>query len=163
MNSTDKNKNTGFEDFYLKLREKIRRWSREGRLAKRAGKWTDDFVQYLLILPDLTYLKIKLLFDRDVSPTIKSYIMIGLAYLISPIDFLPDLIPVFGFVDDLLILTILLNKIINSKDPGIIRKIQQYWIGEEDIFEKVREIVSLINELASRIPQGILNFMKNRG
>ena len=37
MGNTDKKKNTCFEDFYLKLREKIQHWSREGKLAKKAG------------------------------------------------------------------------------------------------------------------------------
>ena len=162
MGNTIRMKKKGYTDFYLNLREKIQRWSQEGKLAKKSGTWTDGFIQYLLILPDLVYLKLKLLLDRDVSPKIKSYIIIGLAYLISPIDFLPDLIPVIGFVDDLLVLIVLLNKIINSTDPSIVEKIQEYWVGEDDIFAKVREIVSLINELAAQIPKAILNFMKQK-
>ena len=82
MGNTIQMKKKGYGDFYLNLREKIQRWSREGKLAKKSGKWTDDFIQYLLILPDLVYLKLKLLLDRDVSSKIKSYIIIGLA---SPI------------------------------------------------------------------------------
>jgi len=85
-------------------------------------------------------------------------IVIGFAYLISPIDIVPDFIPVFGFVDDLLITVVLLNKIINSGDKIIINKIKFYWVGEEDIFLKIKEIVAAMNELSSQIPKSISGF-----
>ncbi len=35
----------------------------------------------------------------------------GLLYFISPIDFIPDIIPLFGYVDDMAILTTLINSL----------------------------------------------------
>lgn len=151
-----------FKDFYQKVREKINRWLRSGKLDEKTGKWTDRFVQYLLIFPDLVYLLIKLFIDRGISTLIKSYILMVFVYLISPIDVIPDFIPVAGFVDDLLVLVIVLNKIINSSDKEVLAKIELYWAGEEDIFSKVKEMIALINELSAQIPKSIYNFMKKK-
>ena len=53
-----------YSDFYKKLRKKINQWAQDGKLDKKRGKWTDKFLQYLLILPDMVYLMIKLFVDR---------------------------------------------------------------------------------------------------
>jgi uncharacterized membrane protein YkvA (DUF1232 family) len=149
-------------DFYLKVRKKINRWLRKGKLYQKTGKWSDRFVQYLLIFPDLIHLMIKLFVDREISPLIKSYILMVFIYLISPIDVIPDFIPVAGFVDDLLVLIVVLNKIINTADKEVLGKIKLNWAGEDDIFAKVKEIIALTNELSARIPKSIYNFMKKK-
>ena len=151
-------KKGSFDDFYLKIRKKITDWFESGKLGKKSGKWMDNFVQYLLIFPDLVHLMIKLLGDKEISPKIKGLIVIGFAYLISPIDVVPYFIPVFGFVDDLLVTVVLLNKIINSGDEVVIKKINTYWVGEEDIFLKIKEIVATMNELSAQIPRSISGF-----
>ena len=152
------NKKGSFDDFYLKIRKKVTDWFESGKLGEKSGKWMDNFVQYLLIFPDLIHLMIKLVSDKDVSPKVKGMIVIGFAYFISPIDIVPDFIPVFGFVDDLLIAVILLNKIINSSDEGMREKIKFYWVGEDDVFIKIKEIVATMNELSSQIPKSISGF-----
>jgi uncharacterized membrane protein YkvA (DUF1232 family) len=162
MGNSIKKKEKKYQDFYQKLRQKIGKWAKEDKLNKKTGKWTDKFVQYLLILPDIVHLMIKLLVDKEVSPLIKSYILMAFVYLISPIDIIPDFIPVAGFVDDLLVSIIILNKIINTVDTQILYKIKTYWAGEDDIFVKVKEITSLINDLSSQIPKSILNFMRKK-
>ena len=86
----------------------------------------------------------------------------AIIYLISPLDFVPDIIPVAGFVDDLLILVIILNKIINTLDSKVKNKIKLYWAGEEDIFIQVKEILSILNELSSRIPKAFFKFIKKK-
>lgn len=158
MGKLPKVKKGSFDDFYLKIRKKVTDWFESGKLGNKSGKWMDSFVQYLLIFPDLVHLMIKLFGDKEVSPKTKGMIVIGFAYLISPIDIVPDFIPVFGFVDDLLISVLLLNKIINSGDEKLKEKIAHYWVGEEDIFLKIREIVSAMNELSAQIPKSISGF-----
>lgn len=148
------------ESFYLKIRKKIVLWMEEGKLKKKSGKWTDSFVEYLLIFPDMVHLMIKLFSDKDVSPRVKGYIVIGLAYFISPIDFIPDFIPVAGLIDDLLVSVIIVNKIINSGDELLIKKVKKYWAGESDVFKKVQEIVSTFHEISSQIPKFFFNFLK---
>ncbi len=155
-------KESEYKDFYHKLREKIDNWAKDGRLQKKTGKWTDPFVQYLLVLPDLAHLMIKLLVDRQVAGQIKTYILVAMAYLLSPIDIIPDFIPVIGFVDDLIVLVTIMNKIINTLDVQLLEKIKYYWAGKDDVFVKVKEIVAVTNEYSSLIPKSIYNFMNKK-
>jgi uncharacterized membrane protein YkvA (DUF1232 family) len=151
-----------YSDFYQNLRVKINKWTQEEKLLKKSGRWTDDFIQYLMVLPDLVHVMIKLLLDKEVSRLYKSYIVITMIYLLSPLDFIPDIIPVAGFIDDLLVSVISINKIINTNDPKILSKIRYYWAGEKDIFKQVKEIIAVMNELSSRIPKGFYNFIKKK-
>ena len=49
--------------------------------------------------------------NSDAPKWVKVIIAISLAYLVAPIDSIPDLIPVLGFSDDLGLLIIVLSKI----------------------------------------------------
>lgn len=155
-------KEAEYKDFYHKLRAKIDTWAREGRFQERTGKWTDHFVQYMMLLPDLTHLMIKLLVDKKVSSQVKTYILAAMAYLLSPIDIIPDFIPVAGFIDDLIVLVTIMNKIINTLDVQLLEKIKEYWAGDDDVFIKTKEVVAVINEFSSKIPKGIFNFMNKK-
>lgn len=149
-----------YSDFYQRLRVKINKWVQNGKINKKKGGWTDHFLQYLLLLPDMVHLMIKLFSHRKVPAHVKGYILVALAYLVSPIDLIPDFIPVAGFIDDLLVTAILLNKIINSADRELMETIKTLWAGEEDVFAKVKEIVGVMNNLSSHLPKAIYNFMK---
>ncbi len=151
-----------YRDFYGKLREKINRWGKNGRLERKSGKWTDHFLQYLLVLPDLVHLLIRLFADRGVPALVKSYILAVFVYLISPIDLIPDFIPVLGFVDDLLVAVVVLNKIINSANDELLGKISSYWAGEDDVFVKVKEITALLNALSAQLPKALYNFLSRQ-
>lgn len=149
-------------DCYQNIREKINRWARDEKLKNQTGKWTDRFLQYLLILPDLVHLMIKLLAEKGIPTPFKSYIIIGMAYLISPLDIIPDFIPITGFVDDMLVLVVILNKIINTRDKKVLDAIKNHWAGKQDIFVQVKEIVAVLNELSSKIPKTLYDFIKKR-
>ena len=57
----------------------------------------------VLGLPDDVRLLWGLCKDRRVSPWSKAFLGIGLAYIISPVDVIPDVIPGVGRLDDLTI------------------------------------------------------------
>ena len=54
-----------YKDFYQKLRNKINHWAREEKWLKKTGNWTDNFIQYLLILPDIVHLLIKQIMKKS--------------------------------------------------------------------------------------------------
>jgi uncharacterized membrane protein YkvA (DUF1232 family) len=45
---------------------------------------------------------------KDVPVYAKTLIIVVIGYALSPIDFIPDFIPVFGYLDDLIILPVLI-------------------------------------------------------
>lgn len=157
-----KNEKKRYGDFYKKLRDKVNKWAKNGHLEKKSGKWTDYLVQYLLILPDMVHLMIKLFADRKVPKHYKGYILVVLAYLISPIDVIPDFIPVAGFIDDLVVMVVMLNKIINAGDEVMLERIKTHWAGKDDVFEKVKEIFAVINSLSAHIPGSLYTFMTGK-
>ena len=149
-----------YEDFYTKVRKKIRKWVESGKITKYTKGWIGYFVEYLVLLPDIVHLLIKLLTDKEVDTKFKPMIVFVMGYLVSPIDFIPDFIPVAGLMDDLLVSIIILNRIINSEDPVMIAKINHYWAGEGDILKQVKKIVELANNIASELPRWLLSFMR---
>ncbi len=148
-----------YEDFYTKTRKKIIKWVDSGKLSKYSKGWVSNFTEYLILLPDLVHLFIKLLIDKEVDTKYKAMIIGVMGYLLSPIDIIPDFIPVAGLIDDMLVAVILLNRIINSEDPLIINKITYYWAGQSNILEQVKTIIDIANNLASQLPKGLLSFM----
>ena len=58
----------------------------------------------------------------DVPAATKAVIMGALGYLIAPLDFLPDLMPVLGYTDDLVAITFALIKVQGYIDEEVERK-----------------------------------------
>ena len=58
----------------------------------------------------------------DVPATTKTVIMGALGYLIAPLDFLPDLMPVLGYTDDFVAITFALIKVQGYIDEEVERK-----------------------------------------
>ena len=58
----------------------------------------------------------------DVPAATKAVIMGALGYLIAPLDFLPDLMPVLGYTDDFVAITFALIKVQGYIDEEVERK-----------------------------------------
>ena len=58
----------------------------------------------------------------DVPAGTKAVIMGALGYLIAPLDFLPDLLPVLGYTDDIVAITFALIKVQGYIDEEVERK-----------------------------------------
>lgn len=73
-----------------------------------------------------------------VSATNKAMIIGALGYLISPLDVVPDAIPIAGLADDLGVLVFVLKKVWADIDPDIqvkARKRLSKWFDEDEISE----------------------------
>jgi len=101
--------------------------------------------------------------DMAVAPAAKGRLMIAMAYLVMPLDFIPDVIPCAGLIDDLLVMAVMLNKTINSSSPELQERIVANWAGNPDVFVKVREIVAVLNEVAAQVPRSLLNYIRRKG
>lgn len=98
------------------------------RIAKRAGA---KLVYAALIL----YYTLQ---SDKVSKTDKAIIIGALGYMISPLDVIPDAIPIAGLTDDLAVLLYVLKKVWTDIDPAILdqaRKRLSKWFDEEEIAE----------------------------
>ena len=98
------------------------------RIAKRAGS---KLVYAALIL----YYTLQ---SDKVSKADKAIIIGALGYMISPLDVIPDAIPIAGLTDDLAVLLYVLKKVWTGIDPEIIAKARERlskWFDEEEINE----------------------------
>lgn len=104
----------------------------------------------LLLLPDVAVLLGRLLRDPRVAASDKAVALLGLGYLLSPIDFMPAwLFGPLGALDDLLVLCAAASRVLNHVHPDVVRA---HWPGTGDALHKIREITGWSErEIGSRI------------
>jgi uncharacterized membrane protein YkvA (DUF1232 family) len=92
----------------------------------------------LLLLPDLTVLLLRLLRDSRVPRGAKAIALLGVAYVLSPLDLLPELVlgPI-GLVDDVLVVGVALSRLLNHVHPDVVRS---HWPGKGDALEAIRSV-----------------------
>lgn len=73
----------------------------------------------------------------------------AILYLLSPIDLVPDFIPVVGYLDDLIVSAILVDGILSFVDRGVVLK---YWPGSPELLERIARSARV---LAAWVPQRI--------
>ena len=98
------------------------------RIAKRAGA---KLVYAALIL----YYTLQ---SDHVSKTDKAIIIGALGYMISPLDVIPDAIPIAGLTDDFAVLMYVLKKVWTDIDPSIVEQAKDKlskWFDTEEIDE----------------------------
>ena len=103
------------------------------KIAKRAGA---KLVYAALIL----YYTLQ---SDKVSTANKAMIIGALGYMISPLDVIPDAIPIAGLSDDLAVLLFVLKKVWTDIDPDIQTKAKEKlykWFDEDEIDEEINDL-----------------------
>ena len=80
-------------------------------------------------LPSYLRLLLGLFSDSRVSKVDRFFVIAAAAYIISPIDFIPDVIPFFGEVDDVFLLMIALQRLVNNAGRHVLLS---HWRGDPD-------------------------------
>ncbi|OIO59563.1 MAG: hypothetical protein AUJ47_10540 [Candidatus Marinimicrobia bacterium CG1_02_48_14] len=126
-------------DFYQKLRRRMQQW-----LSSPESKG-NQYADYLMSAPDLFHLMVKLTLDPDVPTRLKTELGLAVAYFISPIDIMPEIIfgPI-GFVDDIAVAAFVLNRVMSQVDKSII---DRHWAGDQDILVLVKMIIEKADRL----------------
>lgn len=91
----------------------------------------------MLLLPNLMKLLFRLLRDPRV-PRRRRLLMLAVAgYVLSPIDAIPDFLPVLGSIDDVLVLAFAIDYLLAASPPEVVA---EHWDGSEDGLELIRGI-----------------------
>ena len=80
------------------------------------------------LLPDTLRLVRRLSTDRTISRSTRWWIWALLIYLTSPIDLVPDFVPVIGYADDAIITSFVLRHVIARSGTA---KLREHWPGSE--------------------------------
>lgn len=83
----------------------------------------------LRLLPNLARLMWGLASDSRVSLVDKGLVLGALAYVVMPLDFIPDVIPFFGELDDLVVLFLAVRRLARRAGPEVIAS---HWKGNPD-------------------------------
>lgn len=101
-------------------------------------KWREA----VMAVPNLAKLLGRLMKDPRVSRRSKVLAVSTLAYVVSPIDLLPDVIPVVGQVDDIILLVFALNHLVRTSGEHVI---QEHWDGDRDVLEVIRMLGEMVS------------------
>lgn len=130
-------------DWYATWRERIRAW---------VSKHTDDEVAAIVLLvPDLLALVVRLARDKRVPFMLKGQLLLAAAYVLSPIDLIPEmLVGVLGLADDagVLMLVLMWIKGIASLDRQVLR---ENWSGQGDVLEVIEGLHTRITANADKL------------
>lgn len=80
----------------------------------------------LRLLPDLLTLLRRLAADRSLTRGVRVRLLLLLAYLLMPVDLVPDFLPVIGYADDVVIVALVLRSVIRSAGTG---PLERHWPG----------------------------------
>ncbi len=80
----------------------------------------------LRLLPDVLRLLRRLVTDRALPWGVRVRLLLALAYLASPLDLVPDFLPVIGFADDAIVVAAVLRSVVRRAGPQAVR---DHWPG----------------------------------
>ncbi|MBA2418261.1 MAG: DUF1232 domain-containing protein [Nocardioidaceae bacterium] len=83
----------------------------------------------LRLLPDVVRLLSRLARDRSLPLRVRAWLWVLLAYLASPIDVIPDFVPVLGYADDVVLVVIALRFVIRRAGR---ERVLRHWPGTPD-------------------------------
>ena len=85
-------------------------------------------------VPDCVVLFRRLLGDERIPRRRKVVLGLLLAYLVMPIDLVPDFIPVAGQLDDAIIVVLVLRSVLRAGGPELVR---EHWPGPRESMDVV--------------------------
>lgn len=139
------------DDYYLKLR---------GWIERSSAGIDPDYRDYFLAVPDLFHLLCRLALDARVGSREKGLLGMAVVYVISPIDLIPDFMPL-GFVDDLIVMVMVLDTVLGKVPKSII---DEHWAGTQDLYELIQTSVAKADEWVGKgLFRRIRSFLQNKG
>lgn len=101
----------------------------------------------VLMMPNIIRLVARLLKDPRVPRRAKITLGLAAAYVVSPIDLIPEVLPVIGWADDVLIIMFAIDSLIERAGHEVV---EELWDGPGDLLSLVRDVVGLSRNLMPR-------------
>ena len=108
----------------------------------------------LMFLPNMISLCGRLLTDGRVPLAEKALFAGAIVYALMPLDFIPDLIPFVGQIDDAYLISLTLLRLIGRTDAGVIR---EHWRGGGDVVQLAEAIAGLAPRLLPKRIRRVLS------
>lgn len=98
----------------------------------------------LLFIPNLIFLAARLMVDGRVPAKERLLVAGAIVYALVPLDFIPDVFPLVGQIDDSYLISMSLLRLMTVTDPRVVR---EHWRGGGDVVELVGSIAMLASKL----------------
>ena len=118
---------------------------RRGRRRRRAASVRGLIRQ----LPQLVLLIARLIRDRRVPALDKALFGVVIAYVIAPIDLMPDFLGALGLVDDLYLVALALGRLLGNAGPDLLL---EHWSGNP---RTLGYIIESVDRMGSMLPEPI--------
>lgn len=107
----------------------------------------------IMLIPNFLLLLGRLFKDSRVPLAEKAILVGAIAYVISPLDLIPDVIPVIGQVDDLYLVALVVLRLLARTDDAVL---QEHWEGRGDLASTVNKIARAAQYVLPKRMQRIL-------
>ena len=94
----------------------------------------------LRLLPDLLRLLRRLAADSEVPRGARVRLSLLLGYLAIPFDLVPDFVPVLGYADDAIVVSLVLRSVVRRAGAPVVRR---HWPGTDDGLAAVARLTGL--------------------
>ncbi len=129
------------------------------RLRRRARGDAADretLKQLIRDLPAFVKLLLRLYRDSRVSRVDKGIVLATVAYLVVPMDLVPDWIPFLGQIDDIYLLALALDRLLNNAG---IEVLLDHWDGDVASLEMA---ISALDKAGSFLPEPVRAFLHQK-
>ena len=117
-------------------------------LRQRVAGYSGRYSEYVLMIPDLFLLVTKLMLDKRVDSRYKVYLGSALAYVVSPIDLIPDrFFGGLGYIDDIAVMVAVLNIMLKEVDNQVIL---ENWSGSADLLATIRKFLDQADQIIGK-------------
>ena len=94
----------------------------------------------LRLLPDVVRLVRRLAADRSLPHGLRLRLWALLAYLLSPVDLVPDFVPVLGYADDVVVMAVALRSVVRRAGS---EALDRHWPGQPAGLEVLRRLAGV--------------------
>jgi uncharacterized membrane protein YkvA (DUF1232 family) len=108
--------------------------------AGRHGPDAPTVRQALRLLPDVTRLLRRLTADNSLPRAVRIRLMLLLANLASPVDLIPDFIPVIGYADDAIVVAVALRSVVHCAGPAAV---ERHWPGTPEGLQLIQRLAGI--------------------
>lgn len=110
------------------------------RTRRKKSEAKGRMKNFLMFLPNMFTLLGRLIKDNRVPAAEKALFAAAIVYVIMPLDFIPDVFPFIGQIDDIYLVALTLLRLIGKTDASIVR---EHWSGGGDIVKLADSIAGL--------------------
>jgi uncharacterized membrane protein YkvA (DUF1232 family) len=110
-------------------------------VVSRSGRGRTGLTEAVRLLPDLLRLVSRLARDRSLPRGVRIRLWLLLGYLALPFDLIPDFVPVAGYVDDAILVAVVLRSVVRRAGAA---PLERHWPGTPDGLAAVRRLAGVV-------------------